>query len=138
MGSIFNKTQTDSVSLNIRQTMGVEMSAEEGVPVVTLAFNKGKGSGTQVIPASEYSKVISLLQDLVANGIPEASAPQSVLDVIRQTAAIENGCLTFRLRNGKGSKPVKIPLNEVQEVFATLEEAEPAVRDAQLMLTPAE
>ena len=133
MASIFNKTQIDTVSHNIRQTMGVERD-DNGSPVVTLAFNKGKGSGTQVIPASEYSKVISLLQDLVVNGIPEASAPQSVLDVIRQTAAIENGCLTFRLRNGKGSKPVKIPLNEVQEVFATLEEAEPAVREAENLL----
>jgi hypothetical protein len=138
MASIFNKTQIDTVSNNIRQTMGVEMSAEIGAPVVTLAFNKGKGSGTQTIPTSEYSEVVSLLDEMITEGVPESSAPQSVIDVMRQTATIENGCLTFRLRNGKGSKPVKIPLNEAREVLATLREAEGAVSNAEMMLTPAE
>jgi hypothetical protein len=137
MASIFNKSQIDSISNNIRQTMGVEVS-DDGNPVVTLAFNKGKGSGTQVIPTSEYSEVVALLEEMITDGVPEASAPQSVLDVIRQTAAIENGALTFRLRNGKGSKPVKIPLNEAREVLATLREAEPAVANAETMLTLAE
>jgi hypothetical protein len=121
--SIFaNETDENPVKV-IKSTMTVHRHEETGAPCVGFATNRGKGSGAQVIPTEQYAEVIGLLQSYVTNGLPEAYQGDDNLpcaEVIRRTISVEDGMIYFRVRNGKGAKPARIPVDAFAEVVDLL------------------
>ena len=120
MANIFIDETTEDVVDTIKQTMSVKAD-EEGQTVVSFATNRGKGSGAQSLSTDEFGEYVSALEEVVENGIPDAVEwDLSPADMVRETIRNVDGMITFRVRNGKGSKPAKIPAGRFTEVVELL------------------
>lgn len=135
--AIFQSENNESAPQTVRQTMSVSLD-DDGTPVVTFATNRGKGSGGQTVPVSEYQEVVETLVDYAENGIPEGAAEEySPAETIRRTIRVEDGLVSFRTRSGKGSKPAKIPAAQFIEVAQLLASTMAPVTAAGEQLSPA-
>lgn len=128
MGSIFQNESEESAVQTIKQTM--QVFAEDGVAYVSFATNKGKGSGAQVIPVSEFAECVEALSEIVENGISEEEEHISTPESIRRTASLSDGTISFRVRSGKGAKPAKVEAGELADVVNLLKGTLKAVSSA--------
>lgn len=128
MANIFADETTESAVQTIKQTMRV--FAEDGVAYVSFATNKGKGSGAQVIPVSDFADSVAALAEIAETGIPENEEVLSAAESIRRTASLSDGMVAFRTRSGKGAKPAKVPHEELTEVVTLLQGTVAAVSKA--------
>ena len=128
MANIFADETTESAVQTIKQTMRV--FSEDGVAYVSFATNKGKGSGAQVIPVSEFAESVATLAEIAEAGIPEDEEVVSAPESIRRTASLSDGTISFRVRSGKGAKPAKVPHGELTEVVKLLQGTVAAVSKA--------
>jgi hypothetical protein len=119
MANIFASEVTEDVIEVIKQTMSVRL--DNGSTVVSFATNRGKGSGAQSLSVSEFDEYVSALEEIADNGIPESvEYDLCPADMVRETIRNTDGMITFRVRNGKGSKPAKIPADRFSEVVGLL------------------
>ena len=119
MANIFASDVIEDVIEVIKQTMSVKL--DNGTPVVSFATNRGKGSGAQQIAVSEFGEYVEALEEVADNGIPESvEYDLCPADMVRETIRNTDGVITFRVRNGKGSKPAKIPSDRFSEVVGLL------------------
>jgi hypothetical protein len=121
--SIFSNETDENPTRVIKSTMSVHRDDETGLPMVGFATNRGKGSGAQIIPTQQFAEVVGLLQSYVSDGLPEEFQGEDNLpcaEVIRRTITVEDGIISFRVRNGKGAKPARIPVDAFAEVVDLL------------------
>lgn len=118
MTNIFADETTETAVQTIKQTM--QVFSEDGVAYVSFATNRGKGSGAQVIPVSEFAECVAALHEISTNGLPELDENISASESIRRTAAASDGVVSFRVRSGKGAKPAKIASEELGDVVKLL------------------
>ncbi|NDC88870.1 MAG: hypothetical protein EB075_08710 [Bacteroidetes bacterium] len=118
MANIFADETTETAVQTIKQTM--QVFSEDGVAYVSFATNRGKGSGAQVIPVSEFADCVAALHEISTNGLPELDENISASESIRRTAAASDGVVSFRVRSGKGAKPAKIASEELGDVVKLL------------------
>ncbi len=128
--SIFVSESSENPVTLLKQSLS--LSKENGVVNLSFVLNKGKGSGTQIMPVSELAPVLSILRDAVDNGVSEREEQDDVPahQVLRQTIHVEDGHVIFRLRNGKGAKPVRIPVSDLESVVSLLEGAQTQIEAA--------
>ena len=128
--SIFSSESSENPVTLLKQSLS--LSKNNGIVNLSFVLNKGKGSGTQTMPVSELTPVLSILRDAVDNGIVEREEQDDIPahQVLRQTINVEDGYVSFRLRNGKGAKPVRIPLSDLESVVTTLEGAQSQIEAA--------
>lgn len=103
---------------------------------VSFATNTGKGSGAQVIRVEEFPDFVASLRQAHTEEFKTADVPQAYRpanEVALSTLALsgpENDkgeaigapdTVSFRVREGKGSKPARIPLADANEVIEYLE-----------------
>ncbi|HAW53458.1 MAG TPA: hypothetical protein DCX29_00375, partial [Hyphomonas sp.] len=62
MQSIFTSEHSESPAAILRKTMSVSLS-EDGTPMVSFALNRGKGSGKQSMPVSQFSDYVAALDE---------------------------------------------------------------------------
>ena len=130
MHNIFANEHNQSPAAILRQTMSVSL-ADDGTPVVSFATNRGKGSGAQVIPVSEFAEYVSTLEDILDSGIPEdADEDVSAGEMVRRTIRQDEGVISFRVRGGKGAKPAKVSVDNFAEVVELLRSTVDAVESA--------
>jgi hypothetical protein len=130
MTAIFATENEESAIQTIRQTMSVSTN-DDGLPVVSFATNRGKGSGAQTMPVSEFADYVTALEEIASQGIPEASEVSlSAAESLRQTIKQEDGVISFRVRSGKGAKPAKVPAADLSEVATLLRSTVKAVTAA--------
>ena len=118
MQNIFRSQDAGAVA-TIRQTMSVSLD-DDGTPIVSFAMNRGKGSGAQSMPIAEFEDYILALEEVAANGIPEKATAESAAEVVRASIQSKDGVVSFRVRNGKGSKPAKVSVEDFAEVVDLL------------------
>ena len=118
MQNIFGSQDAGAVA-TIRQTMSVSLD-DDGTPIVSFAMNRGKGSGAQSMPIAEFEDYILALEEVAANGIPEKATAESAAEVVRASIQSKDGVVSFRVRNGKGSKPAKVSVEDFAEVVDLL------------------
>jgi hypothetical protein len=130
MQSIFSNEHNDSPAAILRKTMSVSLN-EDGTPMVSFAVNRGKGSGSQSMPVSEFAAYVSALEEAMESGISEESSEAlSAADMVRRTIRQDDGIVSFRVRGGKGAKPAKLPVDSFAEVVALLTSTVDAVEGA--------
>lgn len=130
MQSIFTSEHSESPAAILRKTMSVSLS-EDGTPMVSFALNRGKGSGKQSMPVSQFSDYVAALDEALSNGISEDSDENlSAADMVRKTIAQDDGIVSFRVRGGKGAKPAKLPVDNFSEVVTLLASTVDAVEAA--------
>jgi len=130
MQSIFTSEHSESPAAILRKTMSVSLG-DDGTPMVSFAVNRGKGSGSQSMPVSEFADYVSALEDALQTGISEESDEAlSAADMVRRTIRQEDGVVSFRVRGGKGAKPAKLPADSFAEVVDLLSSTVDAVEDA--------
>jgi len=136
--SIFESENDESAIQTIRQTMSVSTD-DDGLPIVSFATNRGKGSGAQSMPVAQFDEYVTALEEIAASGIPEASeVTLSAAESLRQTIRQEDGVISFRVRSGKGAKPAKVPASDLSEVATLLRSTVKAVSAAGKKLAKAE
>ena len=124
-----DETNEDVIDV-IKQTMSVSVD-DTGTPIVSFATNRGKGSGAQSMPVSDFADYISALEDISSNGIQEVPDQDlSPAEMVRDTIRNVEGTIQFRVRSGKGAKPAKIPAAQFGEVVALLRTCVPLVQEA--------
>jgi hypothetical protein len=128
--SLFQNNESTDVVSEIKNSIGLQ--TVDGVPCLLFVTNRGKGSGTQVVPLGQLSDVIQTLRGFASDGLPEASVDDDlpVSDVIRRTITMEDGIVSFRCRNGKGAKPARVPADQFAQMVAYLVELQPAIEAA--------
>lgn len=130
MQSIFTNEHSESPAAILRKTMSVSLG-DDGTPMVSFAVNKGKGSGRQSMPVSEFADYVGALEDTLRAGISEESEEAlSAADMVRRTIRQEEGIVSFRVRGGKGAKPAKLPVDSFSEVVDLLSSTVDAVEAA--------
>ena len=136
--NIFANEHNESPAQTIRQTMAVSLS-DSGEPVISFATNRGKGSGAQVLPVSEYREYVETLEGYSKDGIPETGEEEllSASETVRRTIKQDDGMISFRVRSGKGAKPAKLDAADFGEVVELLRGTVDAVERAGLSLAPA-
>ena len=128
--SIFHSEADESPTTVIKQTMSVSLDSE-GVPVVSFATNRGKGSGAQTMPVTQFREYVETLSDIASNGIPEEAEEQlTAAESVRRTIAMKDGIVSFRVRSGKGAKPAKVPSSDLGDVVSLLASTVDAVEKA--------
>lgn len=139
MANIFADQHDESPITVIKQTMGVSMD-DDGTPIVSFATNRGKGSGAQSMPISEFREYVETLSEIAENGIPDIEEEVlSAAESLRRTVANKDGIVSFRVRSGKGAKPAKVPVGQLTDVANLLTSTIDAVEAAgQKMLTESE
>ena len=130
MQNIFSNEADESPTTVIKQTMSVSLDTE-GTPVVSFATNRGKGSGAQTMPVSEFREYVEALQSVAENGIPEQEQQHyTAAQMVQRTIANKDGVISFRVRDGKGSKPAKVPSGALSDVVSLLQSTVEAVEKA--------
>ena len=130
MANIFEAQHDESPVTVIRQTMSVSLD-DDGVPVVTFATNRGKGSGAQSMPVTEFRDYVSTLSEFADNGIPEGIEENlSAAESLRRTIQSKDGIISFRVKSGKGAKPAKVPTAQLGDVAKLLTSTIDAVEAA--------
>jgi|TARA_R110000824_G_scaffold43081_8_gene126356 hypothetical protein len=130
MQSIFTSEHNESPAAILRKTMSVSLG-DDGTPMVSFAVNRGKGSGRQSLPVSEFADYVGALEDALETGISEESDETlSAADMVRRTIRQDEGIVSFRVRGGKGAKPAKLPVDSFSEVVDLLASTVDAVEDA--------
>jgi len=130
MQSIFTSEHSESPAAILRKTMSVSLG-DDGTPMVSFAVNRGKGSGRQSLPVSEFADYVGALEDALEAGISEESDEAlSAADMVRRTIRQDDGIVSFRVRGGKGAKPAKLPVDSFSEVVDLLVSTVDAVEDA--------
>jgi hypothetical protein len=130
MQSIFTNEHSESPAAILRKTMSVSLG-DDGTPMVSFAVNRGKGSGRQSMPVSEFADYVGALEDTLRAGISEESDEAlSAADMVRRTIRQDEGIVSFRVRGGKGAKPAKLPVDSFSEVVDLLASTVDAVEDA--------
>ena len=135
MQSIFTSEHNESPAAILRKTMSVSLG-DDGTPMVSFAVNRGKGSGRQSLPVSEFADYVGALEDALETGISEESDETlSAADMVRRTIRQDKGIVSFRVRGGKGAKPAKLPVDSFSEVVDLLTSTVDAVEAAGSKLT---
>ena len=130
MQSIFASEADESPLTTIKQTMSVSLN-DDGIAVVSFATNRGKGSGAQAMPVSEFRDYVAALQEIAENGIPEQEEQHyTAAQMVQRTIANKDGVISFRVRDGKGSKPAKVPSDALSDVVSLLQSTVEAVEKA--------
>lgn len=130
MQSIFASEADESPITTIKQTMSVSLN-DDGTAVVSFATNRGKGSGAQTMPVSEFRDYVAALQEVAENGIPEQEEQHyTAAQMVQRTIANKDGVISFRVRDGKGSKPAKVPSAALSDVVSLLQSTVEAVEKA--------
>lgn len=130
MAKLFANTSAASALQTARDTIEVGM-AESGVPVVRVAFARGKGTGSQEIPVSDIPAVIEALHGYAQNGINKSAKIFSAVDMLHATISMnEDDRVTFRVGSGKGAKPTNLDPSELSEIVAFLRETLPTIEKA--------
>jgi hypothetical protein len=130
MQSIFASEADESPLTTIKQTMSVSLN-DDGTAVVSFATNRGKGSGAQTMPVSEFRDYVAALQEIAENGIPEQEEQHyTAAQMVQRTIANKDGVISFRVRDGKGSKPAKVPSDALSDVVSLLQSTVEAVEKA--------
>ena len=130
MTNIFTDSHDESPITIIKQTMSVSLS-DDGVPMISFATNRGKGSGAQSMPISEFADYVSALEAIVESGIPEEeNRTYTAAEMVQRTISQTDGVISFRVRDGKGSKPAKIPTDSFSETVELLRSTVDAVKSA--------
>ena len=132
--AIFENDNVDSSAQVIRSSMSVSLD-DSGTPIVSFATNRGKGTGAQNIPVSEFREAVACLQEIADNGFEKESLEPSVSDTIRSTISCDDGVVSFRTRSGKGSKPARISAESFSEVVSLLLSTVEAVEGAGVSLS---
>lgn len=128
--NIFAADHNESPAQVIRQTMSVSVG-DDGIPMVSFATNRGKGSGAQVLPVTEYRDYVMALEGFSTNGIPDAEEENlSAAETVRRTITQNDGTISFRVRSGKGAKPAKLNSSDFGEVVELLRSTVEAVEAA--------
>jgi len=137
MANIFENEADESPTTVIRKTMKVSID-DSGIPVVSFATNRGKGSGAQTMPVTQFAEYVTAMEEIASSGIPEeAESNLSAAESLRQTVRCEDGIVSFRVRSGKGSKPAKVPTEALSGVAKLLRKTVAQVEAAGLSLAPA-
>lgn len=136
MANIFNTESDESPLTVIRQTMSVSVD-DDGVPMVSFATNRGKGSGAQSMPIEQFDDYVATLEGYVTDGIPEGTPEENLTaaESVKRTIRNEDGVISFRVRSGKGAKPAKIPSGDFAETVKLLRSTVAAVVKAGESLT---
>jgi hypothetical protein len=130
MQSIFTSEHSESPAAILRKTMSVSLG-DDGTPIVSFAVNRGKGSGRQSLPVSEFADYVGALEDALEAGVSEESDEAlSAADMVRRTIRQDEGIVSFRVRGGKGAKPAKLPVDSFSEVVDLLSSTVDAVEEA--------
>ena len=128
--NIFLDETNEDVLEVIKQTMSVSLS-DDGVPVISFATNRGKGSGAQQLPVADFEEYVSTLEEIARHGIQEVPEQDlSPAEMVRDTIRNVDGLIQFRVRAGKGAKPAKVPAGQFSEVISLLRSTVPLVEQA--------
>ncbi len=121
--SIFGGPKTLSTAQIVANNFDVVYDEESGDICVRVAFNKGKGTGAQLVPVDEYQGYVDAIGELAETGIPEAEEDNwTAAETVSRTARMDpDGRVCFRVKGGKGAKPAKIPAGELSEIHSLLE-----------------
>ena len=127
--SIFNTAKQEDPVTVIRETLSVVQN-DDGEIFVAFTTNRGKGSGLQYVRASEFAALLGEFRQVAEKGIPERTGSQSATEVFHRTVENDEGTLSFRLTDGKGAKPARLPVGDFLKVVQVLEKALPAIQKA--------
>jgi hypothetical protein len=121
MANIFNDEVELSAVQIVKETMKVFLS-DDGIPMVSFATNKGKGTGSQVMAVSDFADYVSAVSHYAENGISETASDENLspAQMVHQTISLEDEVISFRIKSGKGSKPAKLNADEFGEVSSLL------------------
>lgn len=127
---LFSSTVNHSALTTARESIEVGVN-EAGVPVVRVAFARGKGTGAQEIPVSDLPAVIEALDGYAVNGLNRAAKALSTVDMLHATIAYnEDDRIQFRIGQGKGAKPTNLSAEELAGVVEFLRETTPVIMAA--------
>lgn len=130
MAKLFVNTATASALQNARDSIEVGVN-DDGTTVVRFALARGKGTGAQEIPVSDFPAVIEALSGYAQNGINKSAKVFSPVDMLHATIGMnEDDRVTFRVGSGKGAKPTHLAPTELGEVVNFLREVLPQVQKA--------
>ncbi len=121
--SIFGGPKQLSTAQIVANNFDVVYDEESGDICVRVAFNKGKGTGAQLVPVDEYRDYVDAIGELAEAGIPEAEEDNwTAAETVSRTARMDSeGRVCFRVKGGKGAKPAKIPQADLSEIHALLD-----------------
>ena len=131
MANIFDNEIEQSAVQVVKETMKVFLS-DDGIPMVSFATNKGKGTGAQVMVVSSFADYVSAVSHYAENGVNEIPSDENLspAEMVHQTISLEDGVISFRIKSGKGSKPAKLNADEFSEVSGLLSATVDAVEAA--------
>lgn len=131
MANIFDNEIEQSAVQIVKETMKVFLS-DDGIPMVSFATNKGKGTGAQVMAVSDFADYVSAVSHYAENGVNEIPSDENLSpsEMVHQTISLDDGVISFRIKSGKGSKPAKLNADEFSEVSNLLSATVDAVEAA--------
>ena len=130
MAKLFVNNSVASALQTARDSIEVGLN-DDSIPVVKVAFARGKGTGSQEIPVADLPAVIDALAGYAENGINKSAKIFSAVDMLHATITMnEDDRVTFRVGSGKGAKPTHLAPSELSEVANFLRETLPAIQKA--------
>jgi hypothetical protein len=130
MSKLFAMTINQSAVSIARESIEVGVN-DDGIPVVSVAFARGKGTGKQEIPVADFPAVIEALDGYAVNGLNRTAKALSPVDMLHATIGLnEDNRVQFRVGQGKGAKPTSLNTDELSAVVGFLREVLPVVEKA--------
>ena len=108
----------------VEETMDIE--AEEGSSAIQISFKseRGTGRGISRIPHSRLAEYITLLKGWAENPPAEESRDSDIISVAEATASVKDSILSHSWEYGKGKKPLRMKMSELEDYIAFLEECD--------------
>lgn len=127
---LFASTSTPSALATARESIEVGLN-DAGVPVVRVAFARGKGTGSQEIPVADLPAFIEALDGYAKNGLNRTAKALGTVDMLHATIAMdEDDRIGFRIGTGKGCKPTRMAPEELPGVVSFLRDSTAAIMAA--------
>ena len=113
--------------------------------VVEFTVNEGKGTGRQVIPASEFRDYVQVLQGIIDSGFREPEGNDRTSYIPTNVVASQsfrmvpprddkNGkrdVVSVRCTGGKGAKPMMVPRDQFAQVVQALRQIADSLTDCE-------
>ena len=89
---------------------------------VSFKTEPGIGRGINRVPHSRMAEYLQVLEGFVENPPTEESRDCDVIEVVKNTAALNDGVISHSWEYGKGKKPLKILQSELPQLISFLKE----------------
>ena len=102
---------------------------ESGEVELSFSTMPGRGFGRSTIKHSKLEKYIELLESINENPSILDTPSDDMIDIMKKTAKVKDGIVSWKTSNGRGSKPTRIMKKDLGELIKFIQDSKNQIEE---------